>query len=113
MSASGTRRPPTAPTRPRSAVGPDGRAVELPYDTLVVAAGASHSYFGKDYFAEFAPGMKKIEDALYLRDGSRAHRIITFETAREEVSEGRTASGRPTLIMPITEVVEAEESSRA
>jgi NADH:ubiquinone reductase (H+-translocating) len=48
--------------------GPDGREVELPYDTLVVAAGATHSYFGNDHFAEFAPGMKTIEDARYLRD---------------------------------------------
>jgi NADH:quinone reductase (non-electrogenic) len=51
------------------ALGPDGRPVDLPYDTLVVAAGASHSYFGKDQFAEFAPGMKTIEDARYIRDG--------------------------------------------
>ena len=51
------------------ALGPDGREVDLPYDSLVVAAGASHSYFGKDQFAEFAPGMKTIEDARYLRDG--------------------------------------------
>ena len=49
--------------------GPDGRALELPYDTLVVAAGATHSYFGNDHFAEFATGMKTIEDARYLRDG--------------------------------------------
>src|SRR3954449_6112085 len=49
--------------------GPDGRDIELPYDTLVVAAGATHSYFGKDQFAEFAPGMKTVEDARYLRDG--------------------------------------------
>src|SRR5690349_16679341 len=48
--------------------GPDDRQVELPYDTLVVAAGATHSYFGKDQFAEFAPGMKTVEDARYLRD---------------------------------------------
>jgi NADH dehydrogenase len=48
---------------------PDGHALELPYDTLVVAAGATHSYFGKDEFAEFAPGMKTVEDARYLRDG--------------------------------------------
>jgi NADH dehydrogenase len=34
----------------------------------VVAAGATHSYFGKDYLAEFAPGMKTVEDARYLRD---------------------------------------------
>src|SRR5919106_1210748 len=48
--------------------GPDDRTIELPYDTLVVAAGATHSYFGNDRFAEFAPGMKTIEDARYLRD---------------------------------------------
>src|SRR6201992_693070 len=47
---------------------PDGRLTELPYDTLVVAAGATHSYFGKDEFAEFAPGMKTMEDSRYLRD---------------------------------------------
>jgi len=52
-----------------SARGPDGRDFELPYDTLVVAAGATHSYFGKDQFAEYAPGMKTVEDARYLRDG--------------------------------------------
>jgi NADH dehydrogenase len=51
------------------ATEPAGRELELPYDTLVVAAGATHSYFGKDHFAEFAPGMKTIEDARYLRDG--------------------------------------------
>src|SRR4051794_12572864 len=48
--------------------GPDGHDVELPYDTLIVAAGASHSYVGKDEFAEFAPGMKTIEDARFIRD---------------------------------------------
>jgi NADH:quinone reductase (non-electrogenic) len=48
---------------------PDGRLLEIPYDTLVVSAGASHSYFGKDEFAEFAPGMKTVDDARYLRDG--------------------------------------------
>jgi len=47
---------------------PDGRLAELPYDTLVVAAGATHSYFGKDEFAQFAPGMKTMEDSRYLRD---------------------------------------------
>jgi NADH dehydrogenase len=37
------------------------------YDSLVVAAGSSQSYFGNDHFAEFAPGMKSIDDALELR----------------------------------------------
>jgi NADH dehydrogenase len=47
---------------------PDDRPIALPYDSLVVAAGATHSYFGKDHFAAFAPGMKTVEDARYLRD---------------------------------------------
>jgi NADH:ubiquinone reductase (H+-translocating) len=47
---------------------PDGHELDLPYDTLIVAAGATHSYFGKDQLAEFAPGMKTVEDARYLRD---------------------------------------------
>ena len=38
-----------------------------PYDSLIVAAGAGQSYFGNDRFAEFAPGMKTIDDALELR----------------------------------------------
>ena len=44
-----------------------GRATVTPYDSLIVAAGASQSYFGNDHFAEFAPGMKSIDDALELR----------------------------------------------
>jgi NADH dehydrogenase len=59
------------------AEGLDGRMLELPYDTLVVAAGATHSYFGRDEWAEFAPGMKTIEDARLLRD----HILSAFEMA--------------------------------
>ena len=43
------------------------RVVVTPYDSLIVAAGAGQSYFGNDHFAEFAPGMKSIDDALELR----------------------------------------------
>lgn len=39
----------------------------LPYDTLVIAAGASHSYFGNDQWADHAPGLKTVEDALEIR----------------------------------------------
>jgi NADH dehydrogenase len=59
------------------AEGPDGRPLELPYDSLVVAAGATHSYFGRDDFAEYAPGMKTIEDARHLRDQI----LLAFEMA--------------------------------
>src|SRR3712207_360752 len=44
-----------------------GRRTVTPYDSLIVAAGAGQSYFGNDHFAEFAPGMKSIDDALELR----------------------------------------------
>jgi NADH dehydrogenase len=44
-----------------------GRETVTPYDSLIVAAGAGQSYFGNDHFAEFAPGMKSIDDALELR----------------------------------------------
>ena len=48
-----------------------------PYDSLVVAAGSTHSYFGTPQFAQHAPGMKSIDDALQLRG-----RIYgAFETA--------------------------------
>jgi NADH dehydrogenase len=40
---------------------------DLRYDTLIVAAGARHSYFGRDDWAEHAPGLKTIEDATQIR----------------------------------------------
>ena len=49
-----------------TSTSPIGTTV-TPYDSLVVAAGAGQSYFGNDRFAEFAPGMKSIDDALELR----------------------------------------------
>src|SRR6516165_913960 len=44
-----------------------GEATTLPYDSLIVATGASQSYFGHDEYARHAPGMKTIDDALELR----------------------------------------------
>jgi NADH dehydrogenase len=46
------------------ATGADGRPLSLPYDSLVVAAGVGQSYFGHDEFAEWAPGVKTLDDAL-------------------------------------------------
>ena len=59
------------------AVAPDGTRIALPYDTLVVAAGATHAYFGHDEWSEFAPGMKTLEDARHLRN----HILGAFEMA--------------------------------
>ena len=62
---------------------PDGAYFDLPYDSLIVAAGAGQSYFGHDEFSRCAPGMKTIDDALELRG-----RIL------RRVRDGR-AGGRP------------------
>ncbi|MFD6064212.1 NAD(P)/FAD-dependent oxidoreductase [Rhodococcus wratislaviensis] len=44
-----------------------GRTTVTGYDSLIVSAGAQQSYFGNDHFAEHAPGMKTIDDALEIR----------------------------------------------
>jgi NADH dehydrogenase len=46
---------------------PDGRDRTVPYDSLIVAAGAQNSYFGNEQFAVHAPSLKNIDDALELR----------------------------------------------
>ena len=53
---------------------------ELPYDYLVVAAGASHAYFGHDDWEPLAPGLKTIEDALEIR----RRVLLAFEIAERE-----------------------------
>ena len=71
---------------------PERREVQLSdggpiaYDTLVVATGAKHSYFGHDEWARFAPGLKSIDDATEIR----RRILIAFEAAeREHVPERR------------------------
>ncbi len=53
------------------------------YDYLILAAGATHSYFGHDEWAAYAPGLKTIEDATELR----RRILLAFETAEVEGSE--------------------------
>ena len=53
--------------RSLSAKRPDGSGLQIPYDSLIVAAGAGQSYFGHDEYSVWAPGMKTIDDALELR----------------------------------------------
>ncbi|GII25736.1 NAD(P)/FAD-dependent oxidoreductase [Planosporangium mesophilum] len=50
-----------------TAPGTTGTTYTVGYDSLIVAAGATQSYFGHDEYAEHAPGMKSIDDALELR----------------------------------------------
>jgi len=74
-----------------------GRCVQtgadpIPYDYLVIATGATHSYFGHDDWIDFAPGLKRIEDATRIRrsillafehaelahDDAERQRLLTF-----------------------------------
>ncbi len=57
---------------------------EIPYDSLIVAAGASHAYFGHDEWQAFAPGLKTIEDALEIR----RRVLLAFELAERRASAG-------------------------
>jgi NADH dehydrogenase len=57
---------------------------EIPYDSLIVAAGASHAYFGHDEWEPFAPGLKTIEDALEIR----RRVLLAFELAERYASAG-------------------------
>ncbi len=66
-------------------VDPDGKAVimanqKLSYDTLVIATGARHSYFGQPQWAEHAPGLKTLDDATFLRRKI----LLAFEKAEQE-----------------------------
>jgi NADH:ubiquinone reductase (H+-translocating) len=51
--------------------------LKIPYDSLIVAAGASHAYFGHDEWEDLAPGLKTIEDALEIR----RRVLLAFELA--------------------------------
>ena len=56
---------------------------ELKYDKLIVATGATHSYFGRDDWEPFAPGLKTIEDALNMR----RRILLAYEAAEREPHE--------------------------
>lgn len=57
---------------------------EVPYDYLIVAAGATHSYFGHDEWEPTAPGLKTIENALEIR----RRVLLAFELAERETLAG-------------------------
>jgi len=61
--------------------------LEIPYDYLIVAAGASHAYFGHDEWEPFAPGLKTIEDALEIR----RRVLLAFELAERQAAGGAAA----------------------
>jgi NADH dehydrogenase len=64
----------------------DGGA--LPYDTLILATGARHAYFGHDEWEPFAPGLKTLEDATTLR----RRILVAFERAERETDPQRRAA---------------------
>ena len=55
---------------------------DLSYDYLVVAAGATHAYFGHDQWEPFAPGLKTVEDALEMR----RRILLAYELAEREAA---------------------------
>jgi NADH dehydrogenase len=61
---------------------------EIPYDYLIVAAGASHAYFGHDDWEPFAPGLKTIEDALEIR----RRVLLAFELAERQAASGEATT---------------------
>ena len=60
----------------------------LPYDTLILATGARHAYFGHDEWEPFAPGLKTLEDATTLR----RRILVAFERAERESDPERRAA---------------------
>jgi NADH dehydrogenase len=61
---------------------------EIPYDYLIVAAGAAHSYFGHDEWERYAPGLKTIEDALEIRRLV----LLAFELAERQAASGEATT---------------------
>jgi NADH dehydrogenase len=59
----------------------------IPYDCLILATGARHAYFGHDDWAAFAPGLKTIDDATYLR----RRILLAFERAEAEPNAAERA----------------------
>lgn len=59
--------------------------LDLPYDFLIVASGATHAYFGHPEWEQYAPGLKTIEDALEIR----RRVLLAFEVAeRAAIAQG-------------------------
>jgi len=59
----------------------------IPYDSLVLATGAQHAYFGHGDWAAFAPGLKTIDDATYIR----RRILLAFEKAETETDPAERA----------------------
>jgi NADH:ubiquinone reductase (H+-translocating) len=71
--------------REAHALAPDGEPHTLSYDSLIVAAGATHSYFGRDEWAPVAPGLKTLGDAREVR--SRILRAFELAELADDPAE--------------------------
>ena len=75
-------------------IDPDAKRVHLAdgaqivYDYVIVAAGATHAYFGHDEWQPWAPGLKTLEDALEIR----RRVLLAFENAEREPDSARRAT---------------------
>jgi NADH dehydrogenase len=67
---------------------------ELAYDALILAAGATHSYFGHDDWEALAPGLKTLEDALEIR-----RRVLLAFEAAERAEDGAERRALLTLVV--------------
>ncbi|RZL68776.1 MAG: NAD(P)/FAD-dependent oxidoreductase [Variovorax sp.] len=65
--------------------GPEGAGARIGYDHMIVAAGATHSYFGHDEWAPVAPGLKTLADAFDIR----RRVLMSFEAAENETDAAR------------------------
>jgi len=87
-----------------------GMTTVTPYDSLIVAAGAGQSYFGNDHFAEYAPGMKTIDDALELRGrilgAFEQAEISTDAHARERLMTFVVVGAGPTGVELVGQIAE-------
>jgi len=67
---------------------------EIGYDSLVLATGATHSYFGKDEWEAYAPGLKTLEDATTIR-----RRILTAFEAAERCEDFEERAAQQTYVI--------------
>lgn len=68
---------------------------KIPYDTLIVATGVTHAYFGNDHWAEFAQGLKTIEDSIKIRRKV----LCAFEAAEQAVTPEERARSLTFIIV--------------
>src|SRR5262249_38967456 len=79
----------------------DGK-VEIPYDFLVLATGAMHSYFGHEEWEAFAPGLKTISDALSLRE----RLLLAFEHSELSANSSQQSRLVTSIILCVVATVD-------